>query len=308
MDGKDDRQLLRDLRQRFEDAGEHLFIVDVAGAMHGQGRVALGAQAQRAAQPQGRGQGPVLEQGVDHDVADEEDLVGGHPLGGQVLVGEMVGGKKIIAEHVGTEPVDLLGHRHVPRAQPGLHMGDPDPQLLGGDGAGHGRVDVADHDDQIGRFPQADLFELHHDPRRLLGVGAAADLQIDVRLGHAEIDEKGLTHLFVVMLPGMHQQMLDFVGISVHGFDDRRHFHEIGPGADDIDDFQRVLLEDIFNPCFYESCCLRPGPRLNSRVLLVIRVTPCAKAWPLRAPILQCPNFYLPRHSPVQVKGEHTLR
>ncbi len=44
VDGKDDGQLLRDFRQRFENAGQHPFVVDVAGPMHGQGRVALGRQ------------------------------------------------------------------------------------------------------------------------------------------------------------------------------------------------------------------------------------------------------------------------
>ena len=29
-------------------------------------------------------------------------------------------------------------------------MGDLDAELFGGDGAGHGGVDVADHDDQVG--------------------------------------------------------------------------------------------------------------------------------------------------------------
>ena len=245
MDGEDDGQLLRNFRQCFEDAGQNPLIVDVAGAVHGQRRVALGGQAQLAAQIEGRRQRPVLEQGVDHHVADEENLIGGHPLGGQVLVGEMVGGEEIVAKDVGAEAVDLLGHGHVPRAQPGLDVRDLDPQLLGGDGTGHGRIDVADDDDQIGPLLQADLFELDHDPRRLLGVGAAADLQVDIRLGHAEIDEKGLAHFFVVMLPGMHQQMLDLVGILVHGLDDRGHFHEVRPGTDHVDDFHRILLAGI---------------------------------------------------------------
>jgi hypothetical protein len=44
------------------------------------------------------------------------------------------------------------------------------------------------------------------------------------------------------MLPGMHQKVADFIGISVHGLDDRGHFHEVGPGTDHVDDFHWFLL------------------------------------------------------------------
>jgi hypothetical protein len=38
------------------------------------------------------------------------------------------------------------------------------------------------------------------------------------------------------LLAGMHQQMFDLILVTIHGLDDRRHFHEVGPCADNIND------------------------------------------------------------------------
>lgn len=202
--------------------------------MQGQGGETFRLEPPPVHKADGCGLLPVPEQGVDHDVADEMDLLLPYPFGQQVLVGKVVGGEEKIAEHVGTEAVDLLRHGHVAGAQAGLHVGHPDAQFLGGDGAGHGGVDVPHDDDQIGLFPQADLFEFDHDFGGLFGVGAGADLQVDVRPGHAQVDEEGAAHLLIVVLAGMDEEMADPFGICVHGLDDRGHFHEVRASTDNI--------------------------------------------------------------------------
>ena len=229
--------------------------------MQGQGGVAVGRQAQGFAQGQLLGHGLVLEQGVDHDIADEKDFFLGHPFPLQVFIGDAIRGEQIVAQHVGAQAIDFLGHVHVPGAQARLDMGHLDSQLFSRDGAGHGGVDIPHHDDQIRLFPQADLFELDHDPGGLLGMGTATHFQIDIGLGHAEVVEEGFAHLLVVVLAGVDEEVLDFVRVSVHGLDDRGHFHEVGAGADDVEDFHDLFSfftsDDISAECFSPAVSIR---------------------------------------------------
>ena len=79
-------------------------------------------------------------------------------------------------------------------------MADPEAGLDGGDGACHGRIDVAYHNRQVGPVFQGDLLKFHHNPARLLRVGAAADAQVHV--GHRELQvlEEKIGHIHVVVL------------------------------------------------------------------------------------------------------------
>ena len=124
--------------------------------------------------------------------------------------------------------------------QPRLHMRHLDTELLGGDGAGHGGIDVADHDHQIGLFPQADLLEFDHDPGGLFGMAARPTSRSISGLGMPRSSKKALLMLLIIVLTGMHQQMLNAIRIAVHGLDDGSHFHEIRPRADDIKNLQFV--------------------------------------------------------------------
>ena len=53
----------------------------------------------------------------------------------------------------------------------------------------------------------------------------------------AEIDKERLAHSFVVVLPGMDKQMLEFLRVLVHRLNDRRHFHEIRARTHNVYDF-----------------------------------------------------------------------
>jgi len=53
-------------------------------------------------------------------------------------------------------------------------------------------------------------------------------IKIEIGLRHAEINEKRLAHALVVVLAGMHQEILKPLRIPLHRFNNRCHLHEIG--------------------------------------------------------------------------------
>jgi len=84
-----------------------------------------------------------------------------------------------------------------------------DVKLLGHDAAGQSRIHVAHHHDQVGVLRETHLLEGHHDPGRLSGVRARTGVEKMVRRGDGQIVEKGLRHLAVIVLPGMHDAAVD---------------------------------------------------------------------------------------------------
>jgi hypothetical protein len=179
------------------------------------------------------------QQRVDHRVADEEDALVGHACFSQVGVGHLAGGEEPVGDGVGDQAVDLLGHRPVARADAAFDVRHRQVQLLRGDGAGHGGGDVADHQAQCAAALQKQLLVAHHDRRRLLGLRARADLQVDVGLGDAQLAEEVARHALVVVLAGVHQAHAQGAARGLARLDrvqDRRDLHEVRPRAgDDVD-------------------------------------------------------------------------
>ena len=66
--------------------------------------------------------------------------------------------------------------------------------------------------------------------------------------------QRRLTHFLVIVLTGMDKEVLDLLGIFIHGLDDRGHFHKIRPGADDIQNFHRDSLARLKE---YDFTCLQ---------------------------------------------------
>ena len=90
----------------------------------------------------------VVQQGVDHRVADEVDAVGGDPFAFEVDDPFRRRDEKQIREEVGDAPVDFLGHRVVEAAKPGLDVGHRDQELGRHQRRRERRVDVPVDDDQ----------------------------------------------------------------------------------------------------------------------------------------------------------------
>ena len=110
-------------------------------------------------------------EGVDHHVADQPELLLGHPFAAQVRKAARLGDQQQVRHGVGEQAVDLLRHRAVEAPQAGLHVDHLDPELHRGEGAGHGAVHVAE--DHRGLRPGLEQvrFVPLQDPR---GLGAVA--------------------------------------------------------------------------------------------------------------------------------------
>ena len=110
---------------------------------------------------------------------------------------------------VGDDAVELLGHRAVERAHAGLDVRDRDPRLRRGERARERRVRVAVDEHRVGPLvaqqrrrarracaPVCSVFEPPPSP------------QLDVRRGHVELAHEDRRQLVVVVLAGVHEQLL----------------------------------------------------------------------------------------------------
>ena len=141
---------------------------------------------------------------------------------------------------VGDDPVPLLGHRPVERAQPGLDVCQPRApaagvgRLAGHDSRGERRIGVAVHEHPVRPLCFDDRFEAQDHLRGLGAVRAAAHLEVDVGLGDLQITEEGGAHRVVVVLAGVHQHFR--VGRKQHAADGCG-LDELRSGADHGQDF-----------------------------------------------------------------------
>lgn len=180
-------------------------------------------------------------QGVDHHVTDEVCFGGSHPLAGEVDHPGLLGDEEVVADGVGADPVDLLGHAHVAGAQSGLDVDDGVVALLGHESAGDRRVDVADDEHDVGVFLEQHRLEGHHDLRGGLGVRPAPDAEVVVWLGEAELGEEHVRHAGVVVLSGVDDARVDVAAareLTVEG----GHLHEVGAGTDYGEDFRHIRV------------------------------------------------------------------
>lgn len=97
----------------------------------------------------------LLAQRIDHDVADEVDSFFGDAFVAQVLARESVCCEQQIRDRVCTQPVNLLRHGHIARAQARFDVRNTDAEFLCGERAGDRRVHVADDDHPIRAMFQA---------------------------------------------------------------------------------------------------------------------------------------------------------
>ena len=247
MQGEDQRQRLRNVFQHAEQGFENLRVIDVGRAVHGHDAIALGAGDRGRIESliaQGVSRwsrnAAIAQQGVDHDITDKADALGGNAFVLQVRGSAAFRGVQTVGYLVGEHPVDFFRHASVVAAQAGLDMHDGDTLFDANQGAGEGRVHVA-NDQNARRFFLIDnRLEASHYFRRLYRMAARAHFQIDVRLGQTQILEEFVVHVPVVMLAGMQQQGGNRRGVAGEGAQDGRHFHEIGAGTHDTNDGSEI--------------------------------------------------------------------
>jgi len=146
---------------------------------------------------------------------------------------------------VGDDAVDLLGHPPVSAAQPGLQVRDGHVEIGGHQGGGQRAVDVAGHDHEVRLALQDDRLKSLQQPGGLRRLRARADTEIDVGLGQAELVKEDIAERCVVVLPGVHERLLEdharrAAGAvpRLAGGNHRRDLDEVGPRADHVENAQ----------------------------------------------------------------------
>ena len=129
VDGEDDGHAPLDRLQRGEDALERAGVVHAGGPVEGEDGVVGSVQAEAAVDVGLGCEFPEAQEGVDHDVADVEDVLLRDALVAEVLQPGGLADEEVIGDVVGEESVDLFGHRSIKAAQPGLDVRYLHPQL-----------------------------------------------------------------------------------------------------------------------------------------------------------------------------------
>jgi len=239
--GKDQGQVARQVPDGPEKRAQHRRIVDVGRPVQGQHAVAGGGEEalrDALARSHGRDRGaavPVVEQGVDHQIAGEPNARRVDPFPREIALGVALGGEQEIGELIGQDPVDLLRHAPIVAAQAGLHMHHGDALLGRNEGTSNRRVDVAHHQHRIRTQVVHYRLEAAHDLRRLDSMAAGTDLQVHIRVRDIQLPEKRCLHGLVVMLSGMDQGGCNarLAGEDPHQGCD---LHEVRPRPDDAEE------------------------------------------------------------------------
>ena len=233
MNREDERQFLRHLAQRRGDAREHDRVIDVRRSMKCHDAIARMSllEGQRSTRCRRRTQQRVtlIEHVVDHHMTDVVHRLRTLALAQQVLLAAGLGDEEPVGDRIGHEAVDLLGHRHVATAQPGLDVSHRNAELLRDDGAGERRVHVADDDHRSGAIGLAQFFERHHHFRGLLRVGAAASAEMMIGFRNTQFLEEHIAHLAVVVLARVHDAIGERVLAAIERAHHRRELHEVRP-------------------------------------------------------------------------------
>src|SRR5436309_6802928 len=91
----------------------------------------------------------LLEQRIDHRVADEEDAIVRDTGAAKIVVGGFAGSEKPVRDGIGHDPVYFLWHGPIAGADAAFYMRYRHPQLAGDDGTGHGRGHVPDDQAEV---------------------------------------------------------------------------------------------------------------------------------------------------------------
>ena len=151
----------------------------------------------------------VFHQRVDHHVADEVDFLGRDAFGAQIVGGVALGGEQVVGNLVGQDAVDFFRHAAVAAAKAGLDMGDLDAALHRDERAAERRIDVADDQDDVGGMIVERLVERGHDARGLHRVARGAHFEMEVGVRNLKVAKELRRHMVVVVLPGVHQSQVD---------------------------------------------------------------------------------------------------
>jgi hypothetical protein len=237
VDGKDQRQVPADLRQRLQDAFQRGRVVHVGRAV--QRDDAIGAR--RQAEPCGHAHGArlheVAAERIDHQIAHQMDPLRVGAFAPEIGDAARLADQQQVRDGIREDAVDLLGHGAVEAAQARFDVNDGNAQLGGDKRASERGVDVADNEDGVRVRVEGHRLEAPEDFRGLPGVRSRADAEIEVRVGKTEVAEERARHLMVVMLAGVDQQGVE-TAVGAQRFKQRSELHEIRPRPADAENSQ----------------------------------------------------------------------
>src|SRR5262245_29078602 len=110
-----------------------------------------------------------------------------------------------------------------------------DAQLHANQCTGDRRVNISYDQHPIRLFSQDYWLEAFHDCSCLHRMGSGTNSEVNVWLRQVKIGEESIRHRCVVMLTRVDYKRKKVMRTFLHSSDNRRHFHEVWPGANDVD-------------------------------------------------------------------------
>ncbi len=201
-----ERQFFGDGSQRLQNTLKRRFFIDISRTVQRDDAVAAGCECQVFGRGRGFNRFSLQLERVDHDIADQCDLVFGDALVLQVQVAVLRRRPENIRNGIGQDAVDFLGHAAVEAAQACFQMRDFDAKFRCRKRAADGRIDVADHNRDVGLvLIEAESFVTFDHAGGLRALPSRSHFKIEIGLGQAQIAEKRAGHVIVIVLAGVDQ-------------------------------------------------------------------------------------------------------
>ncbi|CAB4337458.1 unannotated protein [freshwater metagenome] len=144
---------------------------------------------------------------IDHHIPDQQ-RAGSKPFVLKIRQCNLRRAEQQLGAVVGQDSVQLLRHRAVEGAHPGLDVDDGNIRLGGRKCTGQCRVGVAVDENCVRLLLCQKRRQRSDHPRSLLAVAASRDLQLDLRPRHPKFIDEDRRKLIVVVLTGMDQHLL----------------------------------------------------------------------------------------------------
>ena len=206
MQWENDRHQFRDQATGLRCVAQIALVIDIARTMQrDHGVVGWEVEAARQRFKPHASLREKLEQGVDHDVADEVDPLTLDPLGDQVLVGIWARSEQPLRQSIGEDAVDLLRHRPIPDRNPASTCATGIPTLDAASVAPRVALTSPTTTTMSAGVPYEMAFEPDEHASGLFGMSPGSDPELDIRRAHMQIFEEGSGHEFVVVLTGVYQ-------------------------------------------------------------------------------------------------------
>jgi hypothetical protein len=130
------------------------------------------------------------------------------PLACEPLLRRLVGDELDVRYVIGHHAIDLLGHRSIVRAHPGLDVREREQQLLRDDRTSERAIRIAAYDDEVGLHSLHRGGEPHEHLTQLLACRQRADPEVVVRLWDSKVGKELFRHSPVVVLARVNEDLI----------------------------------------------------------------------------------------------------